>query len=74
MHIITLRYHFTMSFLFRKKKKRLKKNCYMFHTVKVGHLDILTQQLSHNQEPVLQHQKKLRWAHDLQGQLHLGAL
>lgn len=46
----------------------------MFHTVKVGHLDILTQQLSHNQEPVLQHQKKLRWAHDLQGQLHLGAL
>lgn len=29
----------------------------MFRTVKVGHLDVLTQQLSHNQEPVLQHQK-----------------
>lgn len=29
----------------------------MFHTVEVGHLDLLTQQLSHNQEPGLQHQK-----------------
>lgn len=29
----------------------------MFHAVKVGHLAVLTQQLSRNQEPVLQHQK-----------------
>lgn len=29
----------------------------MFHTVNVGHLDILTQQLSHNQERVLQLKK-----------------